>query len=72
MSARNTTRRNRQAIPSQARDGRMRAWLDILNERHPEVTWIAARERRSPEAMAEEDSLETPVRATAKRKRVAA
>jgi hypothetical protein len=29
------------AIPSQARDGLMRAWLQILRERHPRVSWIA-------------------------------
>ena len=29
-------------IPSEARDGLMRAWLDILRERHPEVAWIPA------------------------------
>ncbi len=29
-----------QGIPGQARDGLMRAWLDILHERHPGVTWI--------------------------------
>jgi len=28
-------------LPREARDGLMRAWLDILKERHPEVSWIA-------------------------------
>jgi hypothetical protein len=28
-------------IPREARDGIMRAWLAILSERHPNVTWIA-------------------------------
>lgn len=27
-------------IPRQARDGLMRAWLEILRERHPDVTWV--------------------------------
>jgi hypothetical protein len=28
-------------IPAEARAGLMRAWLEILKERHPEVTWVA-------------------------------
>ena len=31
-------------IPREARDGLMRAWLEILRERHPEVTWVTATE----------------------------
>ena len=31
---------NRSRIPREARDGLMRAWLEILKERHPDVTWI--------------------------------
>jgi hypothetical protein len=27
-------------IPHEARDGLMRAWLAILQERHPDVAWI--------------------------------
>jgi hypothetical protein len=27
-------------IPREARDGLMRAWLEILRERHPGVTWL--------------------------------
>jgi hypothetical protein len=29
-------------IPCEAREGLMRAWLEILRERHPEVMWLAA------------------------------
>ena len=29
-------------IPLEARDGLMRAWLEILRERHPDVAWIPA------------------------------
>jgi hypothetical protein len=29
-------------IPREAREGLLRAWLAILRDRHPEVTWIAA------------------------------
>jgi hypothetical protein len=28
-------------IPIEARDGLMRAWLEILRERHPEVGWVS-------------------------------
>lgn len=28
-------------IPREARDGIMRAWLEILRERHLDVTWLA-------------------------------
>jgi hypothetical protein len=31
-------------IPREARDGIMRAWLEILRERHPGTTWIAGGE----------------------------
>jgi hypothetical protein len=27
-------------IPREARDGLMRAWLEILRERHPAVSWV--------------------------------
>ena len=27
-------------IPREARDGLMRAWLEILRERHPGVSWV--------------------------------
>jgi hypothetical protein len=27
-------------LPREARDGLMRVWLEILKERHPEVTWV--------------------------------
>ena len=28
-------------LPREARDGIMRAWLEILRERHPGTSWIA-------------------------------
>jgi len=31
-------------LPPEARDGLMRAWLAILSQRHPCVTWIPATE----------------------------
>jgi hypothetical protein len=27
-------------LPREARDGLMRAWLEILREQHPDVTWL--------------------------------
>jgi hypothetical protein len=30
-------------IPREAREGLMRAWLEILRERHPDVTWVAGK-----------------------------
>jgi hypothetical protein len=27
-------------LPREARDGLMRAWLEILRERHPGITWV--------------------------------
>jgi hypothetical protein len=27
-------------LPREARDGIMRAWLQILRERHPDVSWV--------------------------------
>jgi hypothetical protein len=35
------------AIPREARDGLMRAWLEILRERHPEVSWLPATQEYS-------------------------
>jgi hypothetical protein len=29
-------------IPREARDGLMRAWLEILRERHPGTAWVVA------------------------------
>jgi hypothetical protein len=31
-------------LPREARDGIMRAWLEILRERHPGTAWIAVGE----------------------------
>jgi hypothetical protein len=28
------------ALPHEARDGLMRAFLKVLSDRHPEVTWV--------------------------------
>jgi hypothetical protein len=34
-------------IPREARDGLMRAWLAILQEKHPQFTWIAIEQEPS-------------------------
>jgi hypothetical protein len=34
----------------------MRAWLEILRERHPEVTWVAATEMGPQELVADEST----------------
>jgi hypothetical protein len=44
-------------LPREARDGLMRAWLEILKERHLEVSWIA-RDHPSAEAAARTDQFE--------------
>lgn len=33
-------------IPREARDGMMRAWLEILRERHPGVSWVPVEQER--------------------------
>jgi hypothetical protein len=40
-------------LPHEARDGLMRAWLDILRERHPDVTWIAQPNDEAPAVVAD-------------------
>jgi hypothetical protein len=32
----------RTGLPREAREGLMRAWLDILRTRHPELAWMPA------------------------------
>jgi hypothetical protein len=32
--------RQRRRLPREAREGLMRAWLEILRERHPGVDWL--------------------------------
>jgi hypothetical protein len=39
------SKRPGQELPREAREGLMRAWLDILRERHPGVEWVAAEPR---------------------------
>jgi hypothetical protein len=46
------------SLPREARDGFMRAWLNILHERHPEVQWVEARALQSSDCQREgEDDL---------------
>jgi hypothetical protein len=34
-------------LPREAHDSLMRAWLEILRERHPDVSWVPARQECS-------------------------
>jgi hypothetical protein len=34
-------------LPKEAREGVMRAWLEILRARHPGVLWVAAEQTRA-------------------------
>jgi hypothetical protein len=43
-------------LPTEARDGLLRAWLAILAERHPEVVWVPC--AREEEAKCELDTRE--------------
>ena len=36
-------------LPREAREEIMRAWLDILRQRHPGMTWIALEEEETQE-----------------------
>jgi hypothetical protein len=40
-------------LPREAREGLMRAWLEILKERHPEVTWVTVDDGPVEDAAAE-------------------
>ena len=55
-------------IPREARDGLMRAWLEILRERHPGTAWVADRQDKydaPPERAIERDpALARPVSLT--------
>jgi hypothetical protein len=43
-------------LPTEAREGLMRAWLSILAERHPEMAWVPC--ERAEEAECELDPRE--------------
>jgi hypothetical protein len=47
-------------LPREARDGIMRAWLEILRERHPGTSWIAGESpcEDDPPTKAKEESAE--------------
>ena len=36
-------------LPREAREGLMRAWLEILREKHPGVAWVPVAEAAPPE-----------------------
>jgi hypothetical protein len=51
-------------IPREAREGLLRAWLEILREHHPDVTWLPL-EDVSPMDDANTDSATAPPEADA-------
>jgi hypothetical protein len=53
-------------IPREARDGLMRAWLEILCERHPGISWVPAEQDRhdaASQVCATETDVHTPAEA---------
>ena len=51
------------SLPREAREGLQRAWLDILRERHPGVTWIAV--EQADDRGSDEETAIAPARAEA-------
>ena len=45
-------------IPGEARDGLMRAWLEILRERHPDVSWVSIEDSHLEDDLAGEGQTE--------------
>ena len=41
-------------LPREAREGLMRAWLALLRERHPELSWVPAERVEQEQARAED------------------
>jgi hypothetical protein len=37
-------------LPREAREGLMRAWLEILHERHPQTSWVVAETAREDDS----------------------
>jgi hypothetical protein len=52
-------------MPREAREGLIRAWLEILHERHPEVTWVPIDSTNSPEDHPSTDAPASSVPVTA-------
>ena len=53
-------------LPCEARDGLMRAWLEILRERYPGISWVPAEQERHDAASrvcATETDAHTPAEA---------
>jgi hypothetical protein len=60
----------RPRIPREAREGIMRAWLEILHERHPGVHWVAVEQESSVHLTVREEA--RAVEVTAERGELAA
>lgn len=43
-------------VPRQAREGLMRAWIAVLHERHPNVTWVAVEASATRDTVGEENN----------------
>jgi hypothetical protein len=41
---------SKSVVPKEAPEGGMRAWLEILRERHPGVLWVAAEQTEQTRA----------------------
>jgi hypothetical protein len=48
------------SIPRQARDGLTRAWIEILQERHPTVAWIVTDPTVEHDAYQQDSHATTP------------
>jgi hypothetical protein len=51
-------------LPREAREGLIRAWLEILRERHPGVTWVPIEQAASEGDSASPDEVEVQPVAT--------
>jgi hypothetical protein len=48
-------------IPREAREAAMRAWLEILRQRHPHVTWVPVQEEQLHDPAAQAEARSTSV-----------
>jgi hypothetical protein len=48
------------ALPAEARAGVMRAWIKVLSDRHPEITWIPADPNNNKPSTEHADELANP------------
>jgi hypothetical protein len=58
-------------LPREAREGLMRAWLEILRDRHPSTMWVPIEQEKQQLAMPQDPS-ENDARSQAETVRIAA